>query len=321
MSGRSVSITGATGFVGSHLAEAMRDAGWRVRAIVRPDSPKPVPKGVELVRSALDVASLTRAAAYSEVLVHAAGVIRAPHASAFEGVNVGGTQAAVDAANAVGARVILISSLAAAGAGTPARPAREENEPQPLTAYGRSKLAAELVVRSSARVPWTIVRPSAVYGPRDRGFLPLFRFASRGWFPLVAGPATAFTLIHVEDLARGIVLAAADERAAGETLFFGHGRPQTTDEVLHGLARALGRRYRPWRVPSPVMSAAAYAGEVLWLIGRQPMVDTTRLREFGAGGFVCSVDRAQEVLGFRATTDWPEGAERTAQWYRERGWI
>src|SRR5262249_9178302 len=158
-----------------------------------------------------------------------AGLIRAPSAAAYEAVNVRGTEAVVQAANRSGARVTFISSLAAAGPGTGAKPCREHDEPQPLTAYGRTKLAAEAVVRTGARSGWTIIRPSAVYGPRDRAFLPLFRLASRGVFILVAPPAAQFTLIHIDDLARAIVVAAQQDRALGETLFVGHPRPQTTE--------------------------------------------------------------------------------------------
>ncbi len=211
MKSRSVSITGATGFVGWHLAEAFRLAGWRVRAIVRPGGVKPVPDDVERVEAAFHSATLSAAIGESDVVVHAAGLTRALDASAFE-FNVSGTRAVVGAVNATGARLILISSQAAMGAGTISRPTREDDVPRPLTPYGRSKLAGEDVVRSDARTPWTIIRPTSVYGPRDRQFLPIFRLAARGIFLQVVPAATAFTLIYVDDLARGVVLAAEGGR-------------------------------------------------------------------------------------------------------------
>ena len=320
MKSPSVSITGATGFVGSHLAEAFRDAGWAVRGIVRPGSTNILPGSVERVESSLDRDALSRAVDGSSVLVHGAALVRARRASEFGEVNVGGTRAAVVAANAAGAKLLLMSSQAAVGPGTALRPRLEEDEPEPLTPYGRSKLEAEGVVRANARVPWVIARPSAVYGPRDRGFLPLFRLASRGVFPIVAGGNPAFTLIHVRDLVRALVLAVSDERAWGATMFLGYSRPQRVDELLRGLARAVGRRYRPVRIPSSLMRLAAAAGELAWMSGYQPLIDNTRLVELQAEGFVCNVDRARELIGFSAATDWPEGAEETARWYRERRW-
>ena len=250
MKSRSVSITGATGFLGWHVSVAFRDAGWRVHAIVRPGNTKPVPDGVDPVESALERVALTAAIGDSSLLVHAAGLVRAATDGEIDQVNVGGTQAAVDAANAAGARLLFISSLAAIGPGTAVR---EDDAPHPITAYGRSKLAAEAVVRAQAHVPWTIVRPSAVYGPRDRGFLPLFRLASRGISLMVASPATPFTFIYVDDLIAALMAAATDERAVGQTVFLGHPAPETAGDLMRALADAFGRTYRPVRLPSLVM--------------------------------------------------------------------
>ena len=321
MRSRSVSITGATGFIGWHLAEAFRDTGWGVRAIVRPGNTKPLPGGTGSVEAALGPGPLARAVEGCDVVVHAAGLTRARRASSFDAVNVSGTRAIVDAVNAAGARLIAISSQAAIGSGSAACPSREDDAPRPLTPYGRSKLAAETVVRSSARVPWTIVRPSSVYGPRDRQFLPVFRFASRGLFLQATDPATPFTFIYIDDLTRGVVLAAGDEHAAGRTMFLGHPDPLTAEELLKQLATVFGRRYRPRRVPRLALRAAALAGECSWLFGLEPVLDHARLAELGAGGFVCAVDRARDLLGFTAAVPLQEGVERTARWYRNQGWV
>jgi nucleoside-diphosphate-sugar epimerase len=316
----SVSITGATGFVGWHLAEAFRLAGWRVRAIVRPGGVKPAPDEVERVEAALHPKTLAAAIGESDVVVHAAGLTRALDESAFE-FNVSGTRAVVDAVNTTGARLVFISSQAAMGAGTISRPTREDDLPRPLTAYGRSKLAGEAVVRTDARTPWIIIRPTAAYGPRDRQFLPIFRLAARGIFLQVVPPATAFTFIYVDDLARGVVLAAEGERAWGQTLFLGHPDPLHADDLLRGLAGVFGRRYRPWRVPDLVLRAFAWGGQLAWKFGEEPLLDRARLTELGAEGFVCAVDRAREVLGVTAAVPLPDGLARTAQWYRNQGWV
>jgi nucleoside-diphosphate-sugar epimerase len=320
MKSRSVSITGATGFVGWHLAEAFRHAGWRVRAIVRPGGVKPVPDDIERVEAAFHSATLSAAMGESDVVVHAAGLTRALDASAFE-FNVSGTRAVVGAVNATGARLVLISSQAAMGTGTVSRPTREDDVPRPLTPYGRSKLAGEAVVRADARTPWTIIRPTTVYGPRDRQFLPIFRLAARGIFLQVVPAATAFTFIYVDDLAHGVVLAAEGERASGQTLFLGHPDPLRADDLLRALADVFGRRYRPWHVPDVVLRAFAWGGQLAWKFGEEPLLDRARLTELGAEGFVCAVDRAREVLGVTAAVRLPDGLARTAQRYRQRGWV
>ncbi len=319
MSQPSVAITGATGFLGWHLAETFRGSGWQVRAIIRPGNTKSLPADVQTAEAALEPGSLARAAAGCELLVHAAGVSRAPTASVFEAVNVGGTRAAVEAANRVGARFVLISSLAAIGPGTVNRPAREDDAPRPVTPYGLSKRAAEAVVRSIARTPWTIIRPVPVYGPRDRAFLPLFRLAARGWFLQAVPPQTPYTFIYVDDLARGVVEAVSSQHAVGQAMFLGHPDPLSAEDLLKALARTFGKTFRPWRVRG--LYAAALAGELAWRLGRRPALDLGRYAELREEGFVCSVDRARELTGFSATVSLVDGIRRTADWYRSQGWL
>ena len=321
MKSRSVSVTGTTGFLGWHIAEAFRDRGWRVRAIVRPDHTKALPPGVESRPSALHPAALTPAIAGSDLLVHAAALTRAGNEDVMRAVNVDGTRAVVDAANDAGARLVLISSQAAIGPGTRARPAREDDAPRPVNAYGRSKLAAEAIVRAHARVPWTILRPSAAYGPRDRGFLPLFRLARRGWSLLTADRDAAYTLIYADDVARAVVMVAEDPRAAGESLFLGHPEPQTTEALQQQLVRLFGRPYKPTRVPRVALRALAGAGDLMWRFGVALPLDAARLAEFQAEGFVCASDRARAAIGFTAETSFPDGLARTLRWYREQGWL
>jgi nucleoside-diphosphate-sugar epimerase len=317
MKSRSVSITGATGFLGFHLAGAFHRAGWEVRAVVRPGNVKPLPAGVAAVEAPLAAGWLEQAFAGADLVVHSAAVIRAPSEVAFTATNVEGTRAVVEAVNAAGARLLHISSLAAIGPASPRAPAGEDDVPHPVNAYGRSKLASERVVRESARTAWTIVRPPAVYGPGDRGFLPLFRMARRGLFLYPAPPETAFTLVYVEDLVAAILRAASDDRAIGQTFFVGHPEPVTTEMLLRAMAEALGKPFRPRLLAPVVLDAATALGEIAWRFGRRPLLDRGRLAEVRSVGFVCSVERMKDVLGFAAPTAIRDGIERTTRWYRE----
>jgi nucleoside-diphosphate-sugar epimerase len=314
-------VTGATGFFGWHISGALQRAGWRVRGVVRPGSAKPLPDGVERVEAGLSSDALRGALAGSEVIVHAAGVARSRTEAALHTVNVEGTRAVVEAANRSGARLVLISSQAAAGTGTPSRPSCEDDQPRPLTAYGRSKLAAETVVREHARAGWTILRPSAIYGPRDRQFLTLFRMAARGRLLQAADPSTMFTLIDVSDAARAVVLAAEVEGTARRTFFIGHPAPQSASTVLEEIARLAGRGDAARRVPAPLLWAAATGGDIAWRLGFVPWIDRARLTELRAEGFVCSVARARDELGFLATTPLREGLSGAWRWYRAAGWV
>jgi len=321
MKSRSVSVTGATGFLGWHIAAALRGAGWHVRAIVRPSSRKPTPDGIERIEAHLESGALARAAA-GDVLVHAAGQTRGPRTDPFT-INTSGTIAAIDAANAIGARLVHVSSQAAAGPSLPGRATREDDPPHPITAYGRSKLEGERLVQQRAAVPWTVLRPAAVYGPRDRAFLSLFRLAARGRFPLAAPPGAAFTLVHVDDVVRAVLMAAEGRRDSADraTIFIGHPTETTTEDVLRAIAAAVGRPYRPMRVPAFVLTMAAAAGELAWRVGREPSIDAARLAELRAARFVCDVTRARDLLGFVAAVPLDVGMGQTYGWYREHRWL
>ena len=132
---------------------------------------------------------------------------------------------------------------------------------------------------------------------------------------------TSFTLVHVSDLSRALQLAVTSETADGETLFIGHPQPQTGLDVLRAIAQAMSRPFTPRHVPVPLFVALAKTGDLLWKLGIKPMVDSGRLAELRAKGFVCSVARARAVLGFEAVTNLQEGIADTARWYRANGWI
>jgi nucleoside-diphosphate-sugar epimerase len=321
MKSRLVSVTGATGFFGGHIAEAFLRAGWRVRGVVRRGSVNQLPPGLERCEAELATEPLKAAFDGSALVVHAAGLARSRAQEALWAVNVGGSRAVVDAVNATGSRLIVISSQAAAGTGTIARPSREDDDPRPLTAYGRSKLAAEVAVKEHARVPWTVLRPSAIYGPRDRQFLPLFRMAARGRFFLAARPDTPFTLVDVSDAALAVAAAASTDRAIGRTFFVGHADPHTAHGLLMALARAAGKPEGARRLPPTLLWLAALGGEVAWRCGFTPVIDVARWRELRADGFVCAIARARDELGFTAATPLQEGLTRTWKWYRDQGWI
>lgn len=321
MKSGSLSVTGSTGFVGWNLTDMFLRHGWEVRAIVRPGNTKPLPVRAKVVEASLEAAALTKAFAGTDIVVHCAAVVRAPDEDVFNAVNVEGTRAAAEAARRVGARFILISSQAAGGPGTADNPRTELDVDAPINAYGRSKLAAETAVRTTPRLPWTILRPSAIYGPRDRGFLPLFKMANRGWILNPSDPDTPFTLTHVGDLVEAVRLATMTESCIGETMYIGHDSPRTSYQVMRVLASASGKRVKPRQIPGLMLSLAAAWGERSWKKGKVPLIDASRLAELRAGGFVCSSQRARTVLGFEAEVQVEDGIARTARWYRDQNWL
>ena len=319
--GRVAIVTGATGFIGGAVASRLRDRGWRVRGITRPGSRKSLPAGVERVEARLVADEVTAALGRADVVIHLAGLVKAATPSLFRIANVDGTRETAEAASRLGARFVHVSSHAVAGPAPAERPSLENDPPNPITSYGVSKQQAEDVVRSATELRWTILRPSAVYGGGDRAFLPLFRLARLGLFPLIQDPRVQYTLVHVDDVARAVEVAATSESAVGEAFFVGHPAPVAVGEMMAALAGVFGRRYRPVTIPSGLIWAAAMLGQGLSRCGWPQPLDGKLWRDLRAGGFVCSVGKARRVLGFEAAINLAEGLARTARWYVEHRWV
>lgn len=300
-----IAVTGATGFIGRHVVEHLRARGDDV-----------VPVGRPLEREAL-------AAAFhgADAVIHLAGVVSTLHERDYVAVNVEGTRAVAEAAQARGAALVHISSLAAAGPASAGAPHGEDDKPHPLTAYGRSKLESERVLEAVRDLRWIALRPGIVYGPGDRAMLPLFRMGNRGMLPLVGAPTAAYTLIHVSDVVRAIA-SALDHADAREAIFVGHPRPATGRDIAGAVRSAVGRRAAMIPVPMPITRIAAFAGDLFGALRGRPMpINASRYAELAAEGFVCRVDRLRERLGVVAVVDVDEGFAETAQWYRRHGWL
>jgi dihydroflavonol-4-reductase len=314
-------IAGATGFIGWHLAGRLRDQGWQVRAAMRPESRGSIPPGVERMPVRFEAAALALAFEGSDAVFNLAGRTSAPTQAAFDRVNVDVTREVATAARDAGVRLVHVSSQAAAGPADTDHPRTESDPPAPCSSYGRSKLAGERAVQQTDGLAWTIIRPVAVYGPRDRGFLPLFRMARAGLLPGMGDPAFCVVLIHVAELVTTIEKAARLDAALHETFFVGHPALCRTDAVYDALAQAVGRRVRTVTIPRPLLKIAALWGDLTAACGGTLVFDRSKLSEFSADGFACSVDKAQRLLGVTPTIGLQEGFAATAAWYRENGWL
>jgi nucleoside-diphosphate-sugar epimerase len=320
-----VAITGATGFVGSHLFAALRRRGDDVVALVRRPSMAGALRasGCRLVEGDLgDERALEALTAGAEVVFHVAGLVAARREADFQRVNRDGTAALAQAAARAGvSRVVHVSSLAVTGPTVPGRPLAEDGVPGPLTAYGRSKQAGEEALRSSG-VPGTIVRPPAVYGPRDRAFLGLFRAAARGLVLVPGAGRQELSLVHVADLVSALLAAAASPRTEGRTYHVAHPVPTTPLALAAAVARALGRGVRTLAVPAwLVRGALDVSGFASRAVGRAPLLDGDKARELLAPAWTCSSKALRRDAGWEAAVPLEPGLKETADSYREAGWL
>ncbi len=321
-------VTGASGFVGSHVVEACSAGGLRLRALVR--RPEDVARlerlGVSCVRGSLeDREALEGAIQGVDGVLHLAAATRARSLEGYARTNATGTRAVVEAMLSVRARprrLVYLSSLAAAGPSADGRPITPDDPPKPLTAYGRTKLAGERVCEAAAgEMEIVILRAPAVYGPRDRDVLRFFRMARKGVLLLPAGPVRTLQMVHASDLARALLLAATTQGAGG-TYHIAEARSYAWEEVARLIASAVGREAHILRVPPRMVLIAGLMSETLsGLVGRSTIFNRDKVRELLAPAWLCETSLARRDLGFEAEIPLAVGLSGTAAWYRDHGWL
>jgi nucleoside-diphosphate-sugar epimerase len=316
---RRVALTGASGFVGSHLLEQLVARGDRVRCLARPGQALERPEAEVVPGRLADGDALRRLVEGADVVFHVAGAIAARDEHAFDVANRDGTAAVVAACAVAGVgRLVHVSSLAVTGPTTRGVPLDETSPPRPVTPYGRSKARGEQVVREGT-VPFTIVRPPVVYGPRDTQLRRLFRAARTGLVPLLGDGRQQLSLVHGTDLAHALLAAA--EAPAGAVYHAAH--PEVVDQrrLAELAGMALGRRVRVVPVPVPIVRAALHAsGLAARLTGRATLVSPDKGPEFFAPAWLCTSAALERDTGWRARIGHEDGMRQTAQWYRSAGW-
>jgi nucleoside-diphosphate-sugar epimerase len=327
-----VAITGANGFIGSHLAEAYLRQGHQVRALMR--AGRSLPRDValspglgEVPVDYGDARDLRRALAGADLVIHAAGATRAPPPArlGLTQANVGISRRVARAVAREPARLVFISSQAAAGPATVAgRPVRESDQPAPVEAYGASKLEAERAIAEELeRDRWTFIRPAAVYGPRERDFVALFRAARSGCALHPGNRGQSIGIVHVDDLVRGIVAAAAAPAAAGRTYFLANADPVTWGELFEAAADACGSRIRlDLQLPRSLVDAMGWCGDLhARLTGHAGLLTSQKLALSKPRLWHCSTEAAARDLGFAPEITLPDGLRRTYAWYRAASWL
>ncbi|HLY72639.1 MAG TPA: NAD-dependent epimerase/dehydratase family protein [Planctomycetota bacterium] len=301
-------VTGATGFVGSHLVDVLLEKGWRVAALVRKSSNLRWLEGKPVERVDPDTAPLP----VCDVLFHVAGSIRA---DSYADYLAGNRDLAVRVFEAARARrFVHVSSLAAAG---PGEDVDETTPCRPLSLYGRSKKEGEDEVwRRRDRIPVTVIRPPVVYGPRDFGLFDLYVTVSKGLSPQIGGPKR-ISIVHVRDLVEGIVRAAESAVAENEVFYLANEAKVEISEVLAMIARALGKRTLRVGIPDRVVRLlGAIVEDAASFVGKRSMFGRDKALEMTQKAWCCSPAKAGRLLGWKARTPLDQGMAEAVAWYR-----
>jgi len=300
-------VTGATGFVGRHLTEALLERGWSVTAAVR--RPQRLGGLADFVNTLMwdatePVSEELRGAIHqSDVVFHLAGVIKALHASMFYRVNTNGTQHLYDACRGARCRFVFVSSQAAAGPATRPIPITEDDPPRPRCHYGRSKLLAEKHITSTAHTAFTIVRPSLVFGAGDPETTQFVEAVRKGVILAVPGHLRRVSMVYVSDLVEALIVVATKEEAAGQTFFAAHPQPHSITELMEAISSVGNWRARRFNIPCSLITAASHLMHLAGLLsGGVPSLNLHKLPHILARWWLCSPSRLMR-LGWRPRFD------------------
>jgi nucleoside-diphosphate-sugar epimerase len=317
-------VTGATGFIGSHLVEELVRRGFDVTCLVRWTSDLKWIDNLDvriLYGDCEDMNSLLQIPQDIDYVFHLAGVTKARREEDFFCVNVNGTKNLLQAVTSripKVKRIVYLSSLAAAGPSSNRAPLNELAVPCPVSSYGRSKLQGEEVVMSYGdMLPVTIIRPPAVYGPRDKDFFVLFKMLKKGFYPYWG--KCYYSVLYIDDLVRGIVMAAFMEKALGGTYFLSDGKVYTTEDLVDEIEHVLNINAVKMRVPMPIVSILVGFAEKFGK--KASILNRDKLKEMSHSYWICDTSKAGREIGFTPKVTIKEGLKWTADWYRIHQWL
>lgn len=323
-------VTGATGFTGGHLARALKNRGYRVRAMVRDAGASAAgalaKEGIELVvGDAASADDLDRAVSGCSHIFHIAAVYRtANHPDGYyHAVNADSVRHILAAATRHDAARIVICSTCGVHGDVAEIPATEETAFNPGDVYQRSKLAGELIAQEAMAkgAPVSVVRPTGIYGPGDTRFLKLFKTIESGAFRMFGSGDIAYHMTYVDDMVRGLILAGEHEAAIGEVFLIGSEDYTSLNEMVRMIAETLEVQPPRGRLPvAPLMAAATLCEFACKPFGIDPPLHRRRV-SFFTKARAFSIEKAKRLIGFEPQTPLAEGLRLTADWYRSEGYL
>lgn len=319
-------VTGANGFVGSNLVRGLLKKGYHVTCMVRRTSNLSSIDGLSVSYKYVDynsIPSLQEACKDQQIVFHIAAKVRELTEKRYFNANVEVTRKLLEAVKGSSVEKFnFLSTQAAAGPARGLKPKKETCECNPISYYGKSKLAAEELVREECPVPWIIIRPPSVYGPYDRDFLQYFKLVNKHLAPLAGFKKKYLSLVYVEDLVRMILLAAESKPAHNQTFFAGDGNIYKLENFIDAVKKAMGKKVINLHIPIFLSYLLALFNEGMkHFTKKQAIINVQKVKEMKQCHWLCSIEKAQKLLNYQPHHSLQEGVNETYQWYKEHKWL
>lgn len=322
-------VTGGTGFVGSHLVDLLITKNFEVRCIIRKTSSLKWLEGknVKIYNSGLfDKTGLAEVLKDADYLFHVAGVVRSKTKEGFFKGNVETTKNLLEVISELNnkiKRVVIVSSLTACGPSKNGKPVTEETVPQPITTYGKSKLAEEKLAQEyMKKIPITICRAPAIYGEREADIYAMFKGVSKGVMTLVGFNNKKLSLIHGRDFVNGLYLSAISEKAKNQIYFISSEEIYDWSQVSDAMEKAVGKKAFRLKIPHSIIYIVGGISHIANYFSSKPATfNFEKAKDFVQESWTCDTSKAIRDIGYTQQISLEDGMKSTADWYKEHKWL
>lgn len=322
-------LTGSTGFIGSHIAETLVEEGYDLICLVRKTSDLSYLKDLKITikyGSLNNVISINDVIKDIDIVIHNAGLTKALKTNDYFKTNVESTKNLLESIKQVNPNLkqfIYIGSHAAAGPNSSEDPIDESYLPNPISPYGESKLQGEKTALEYTKYfPVTVLRPTAVFGPREKDIYFYFQTINKGLMPFLGNFDPKISLIYVKDLVNAICLSILNQKAYNQVFFVSDNKAYKWSDVANNIQQVLGKKCLKFRIPFWILHFVAFFSEMSSVILKKPpLLNKYKMKELSQRYWICSSDKIMKELGYKPKWDLNSALQETAQWYKKNGWL
>lgn len=324
-------ITGATGFIGSHIFDELIKKGHRVKCLIRENSNTRWldNKNIEIIKSDFVNYDLIKSKLEDiDIVIHVAGIIAALNYHEFYKVNAEGTKLLLNSVAKYSKQFKKIIYISSQTVGGPAKdlnsPISEDDPPNPLTSYAKSKFQAEqFIINSDYGVKYSILRPSAVFGERDPGIVQIFQMVKKGFAPLMGLDKKYLNLIYGKDLAIATVNCIENAQSDNQIYYIAGQEKLNWDFLMDEIKIAVNNpRAIKLKVPNPIVLSVGYINEKISQITNQPQIfNYDKAIDFTRKYWICNTDKARNEINLKTDSNISDLLKMTANWYKKNGWL